>query len=65
MTVQGPEWYSTWVTVRTDSPVFSHLTLLPHTDIGGTLTIALHLDPQLQVAAMIHFLFVVLKYYLD
>ncbi|ROT80497.1 transmembrane protein 8B isoform X2 [Penaeus vannamei] len=42
--IQGPEWYSTWLSMRGDVPVFTHLTLLPFTDIGGTLSINLRMD---------------------
>ncbi|RXG61843.1 Transmembrane protein 8B [Armadillidium vulgare] len=48
--VQGPEWFSTWVSVHGETPVFTHMTLLPYTDIGGTLSITLHMDELLMNA---------------
>lgn len=50
---QGPEWYSTWLSMRGDVPVFTHLTLLPFTDIGGTLSINLRMDEILMVSSKV------------
>ena len=50
--LQGPEWYSTWLSVRSDEPVFTHLTLLPIADIGGTLHINIHMDEILMVCIL-------------
>lgn len=48
--IQGPEWYSTWLSVRGETPLFTHLTLLPFTDIGGTLNVNIHMDELLMNA---------------
>ncbi|XP_063843787.1 uncharacterized protein LOC135090714 isoform X1 [Scylla paramamosain] len=48
--IQGPEWYSTWLSVQRNLPVFTHLTLLPFTDIGGTLNINILMDELLMNA---------------
>ncbi|XP_071520688.1 post-GPI attachment to proteins factor 6-like isoform X2 [Panulirus ornatus] len=48
--IQGPEWYSTWLSVQRDLPVFMYLTLLPFTDIGGTLSINILMDELLMNA---------------
>ncbi|XP_068218085.1 transmembrane protein 8B-like isoform X2 [Palaemon carinicauda] len=48
--IQGPEWYSTWLSVRGEMPLFTHLTLLPFTDIGGTLNVNIHMDELLMNA---------------
>lgn len=47
---QGPEWYSTWLSVQRNLPVFTHLTLLPFTDIGGTLNINILMNERLMVS---------------
>ncbi|XP_042228879.1 transmembrane protein 8B-like isoform X2 [Homarus americanus] len=48
--IQGPDWYSTWLSVQRDLPVFTYLTLLPFTDIGGTLSVNILLDELLMNA---------------
>ncbi|CAL4153422.1 unnamed protein product [Meganyctiphanes norvegica] len=42
--IQGPEWYSSWVAVHATMPLYTHFTLLPFTDIGGTLSVNIHMD---------------------
>ncbi|XP_069945132.1 post-GPI attachment to proteins factor 6-like isoform X1 [Cherax quadricarinatus] len=48
--IQGPEWYSTWLSVQRGLPVFTYLTLLPFTDIGGTLSVNILMDELLMNA---------------
>ncbi|KAG0729782.1 Transmembrane protein 8B [Chionoecetes opilio] len=48
--IQGPEWYSTWLPVQRERPVFTHLSLLPFTDLGGTLNINILMDELLMNA---------------
>ncbi|KAK3885702.1 hypothetical protein Pcinc_010089 [Petrolisthes cinctipes] len=48
--IQGRDWYITWLSVKRGPPLFTHLTLLPFTDIGGTLSITILLDELLMNA---------------
>ncbi|XP_076039876.1 post-GPI attachment to proteins factor 6 isoform X2 [Oratosquilla oratoria] len=42
--IQGGEWYSTWLSLRSNTPIYTHMALLPFTDIGGTLNINIRMD---------------------
>ncbi|GLH12908.1 Uncharacterized protein GBIM_17566 [Gryllus bimaculatus] len=42
--LQGREWYTTWVALTEMIPVIVQLEILPFVDIGGTLSINIHLD---------------------
>lgn len=45
--LQGQEWYTTWVALTEMVPVIVQLEILPFVDIGGTLSINIHLNEML------------------
>ncbi|CAG7690930.1 unnamed protein product [Allacma fusca] len=49
--LEGKEWFTTWLALNDTRPVGASFEILPFVDIGGTLSISLHLDDLLFNAA--------------